>query len=183
MATLRYYLLKKIKLERIGIIKCNLGEPIYNFCVSNNIDNLGDFLELYKKERTNISKDYDLNYFDGFVDLINLVFFKLDLPQEVLLEDSIFNDNSLRRLGFNDIETNELINHSIMFGENFKIISVFNMYLENYNFEKFNKEDEFLITKLYILSEYYDRKILLNNKDFFTAKKDIIKLKELCDKY
>ncbi len=177
----RYEELKKISLEKSGIIKCDISDPIYKFCMLNKIDNLGDFIENYNKKRTTMDFRHNFYYFDGVIDLINLIWFgdKLVEDKNLSKKIKIFNNKqsitryayvsenagaqigciknkALRRLGFNNEETKSILGHVLYLNKEVTIITAIKSCIANFNFKKIDADDEMFITKLYILSQYYE---------------------------
>lgn len=183
----RYELLKDIKIEKSGIIKPHISDPVYKFCVINGIDNLGDFIEMYNVKRYQMDGRHNFYYFDGIIDFINLVFFDEKLPEgknlcrkiKIFKCDKTFNNYkyayvendagcqigrsenaSLRRLGFNNNETKTILGHVLYLDKEVSVIVAIKSCLENFNFKNMTNDDEMFITKLHILNEYYEK-----NKD------------------
>ena len=204
----RYNQLEKISIEDSGIIKCSMDDSVYKFCVLNKIYNLGDFVYVYKNKRLLMDGRYNINYFDGVIDLINFVFFDDKLPEARLLSNKIkiFRDDnnithcaytdknfmsskknaSLRRLGFNNEESKALLSFVVYLDKEMSIITAIKLYLENLNFKKLDNFDEMFITKLQILNNYYD-----NNKkeienvssyDLYCVEEKMKKLNDLYSK-
>jgi len=182
----RSKILKSITIEKSGIIKNSMSDPIYKFCVSNNINNLDDFIKLYEVKRNNMDRRYCFSYFDGVIDLINLVFFKEELPKAKLLERKIkiFSCDSpktlfsyvegevptigraenvtLKRLGFNNNETKVILRRALNIGEETTIINAIKSCIDNFNFKNMTSDDEMFITKLHVLYQYYEE-----HKEYF----------------
>lgn len=204
----KYDILKKISIENSGIILCNINDSVYKFCVLNNIDNLGDFIETYNKQRYMMDGRSNFYYFDGIVDLINLVFFdeklsdanclckkikifKYDRPlgkQAYVERDSNFVEGrsknaALRRLGFNNMEAKAILGHVLYLDKEVTIINAIKSCLNSIDFNNMNCEKEMFINKLYIISQYYDKynKDLdrLDSYEFYKACEDISELKKL----
>jgi len=176
----RYEKLKKISIEKSGIIKNSMSDPIYRFCVTNKIDNLGDFILIYNKQRLEMHKGHNFSYFDGIVDYINLVFFKEELPEAYYLNNIIriykterqkilfvyveneeinigkSDNKTLKRLGFNSNEANKILNQVRNFDNEITIIDAIKLCIDNFNFKNINSDDEMFITKLYVLYQYYE---------------------------
>lgn len=183
---LRAEVLKNISLEGLGLIKNSVTDPIYKFCVTYKIDNVRDFINFYYSNRNNISKKYCLDYFDGIIDLINLIIFKdglkcadyLDKKLKLLKNNDLFpiipyvegevptignaRNLTLKRLGFNNEEIKKIFKVVVCEDKELKIIDAINSCIDDFDFEKMNSDDEIFINKLYALSEYY-KKLLTNN--------------------
>lgn len=190
MKKLKENILKKMGIKKFGLIKCDVSDPIYIFCVINDIDNLYDFIETYKKKRDSISALYDTKYFDGMIDLINLIMFDENIKGANHFKDVIEikdgnvlelhkNNDCLARLGFNLDERIKLFNFVKENNSYTNNIMLIKSYLNSYEFKNMGDRDEILITKLYVLSEYYNK-----NKEIINlAKGELEELKLLLKKY
>ena len=203
-----YDILKKISLQDSEIIRCHMSDPIYKFCITNGIDNLGDFIEEYNKQKFLMNSRHNFFYFDGIIDLLNLIFFEIKLPESKLLskkisfyeskdniklfayikEDDKYNigcsDNkSLKRLGFNSNEIKIILKYVLLNGKEMTVISAIKSYLDNLNFEKMSNIEEIFITKLHILSEFYNKYVdeieVVDSYKFYQAQEDLNKLNDL----
>lgn len=176
----KYNRLKNISIERCGIIKNSTSDPIYRFCLANNIDNLGDFILIYNKQRLDMHKGHNFSYFDGVIDLINLVFFKEELPAAYYLNSMVrlyktgrqqilfvyvenegitvgkSNNKTLKRLGFNNNEADKILSQVSHLGKEITIVEAIKSCIDNFDFKNMNSDDEMFITKLHILYQYYD---------------------------
>lgn len=202
----RYEQLTKISIEKSGIIKCDISDPIYKFCMINRIDNLGDFVKVYNEKKNTMDRRHNFYYFDGVIDLINLVFFNDSLLEAKNLRKKIkiFNNKkaithyayvertsinehmenaSLRRLGFNNEETKTILRHVLYLGKEVSIITAIKSCIRNFDFKKMDQGDEMFITKLYVLSEYYDKSKnsleKVENYDLYKVQEKIKELKKL----
>lgn len=201
--------LKNISIERSGIIKNSMSDPIYKFCVSNNINNLNDFVNMYHIKKDSMSQKYCISYFDGIIDLINLVFFKDNLSEVNLLNKKIkifkldepkvvisyiegerptigiAKNTSLRRLGFNNKESKEILRRVLCIGKEVTIIEAIKACMDNFNFKNMKNDDEMFITKLHVLYEYYieyKETNKCNDSCYSEAENELYKLKELYKK-
>ena len=193
-----------VKLEECGLIKCNIIDPVYKFCLLNNIDNIGDFIKKYHEKRYDMDPRHNFNYFDGIVDLINLFFLNNKLVAQANLLKKIelikmknpycnyarvkneVNNESLRRLGFTKNETSILLSHGFYLNKEVTIISIIKSYLNNNSKLKIHNKEEQLIfkKKLNILNEYYDVHIKgLKDKKNYSLDKITDKLFLLKDLY
>lgn len=192
----KYEILKKINIEKSGIIKCNVNDLIYKFCLTNGIDNLGDFIEGYNKKQSCMNNRNNVYYFDGIVDLINLIFFNEKLIEEKILSRKMkgykpdaYNISkhphyvSFSRLGFNNNEIKLLLESINNTDQEVTIISVIKTCLEKFNFKKMTQNGEIFVTKLYVLNNYYEKNRVeieeFNSYVFYKAEKDLKELKDL----
>lgn len=176
-----------IKLEECGLIKCNISDPVYKFCLLNNVNNVGDFIKKYHEKRFDMDRRHNFNYFDGIVDLIKLFYLdhKLIVENNMLKKIELIKmknpycnyarvknehyNESLRRLGFTQSETSILLSHGFYLNKEVSIITIIKSYLNNNSKLKIhNKEEQSIfLKKLNILNEYYDKNIKsIERKDF-----------------
>jgi len=173
-----YEILKKIKLDKSGVISSDSRDPIYKFCISNDIDNLADFVNVYYDKR-NLIKSDDICYFDGIIDYINYVFLNIELPNTKYLNKTIRIHNneeecifyayvdevnngrcksiSLKRLGFNIKEILSLLGYTLYLNKELRVIEVINLYLKTFDLKNMSLDDEIFLAKLYNLSKYFEQ--------------------------
>lgn len=198
-----YHKLKQIKLDKSGVINCDLNDSIYKFCKANNIDNLGDFVDCYNNKRNTIN-DNDLYYFDGIVDYINYVFLNIKLTNFKYLNDIIriiknkgsykfyaYIENkkldtsqnkvaSLKRLGFNNKEILYILGRVLYLDKCVSIIDAIGFILNSFDIKNMNLEDEIFLNKLFVLSYYYEKhKDEIDNDKVYEVKEYIKNLKKM----
>lgn len=182
----RNEILKSISIEKSGIIKNSMSDSIYKFCITNNLNTLYDFMTLYYVKRNNMDRRYNFSYFDGVIDLINLIFFKDELSNAKLLDRKIkifknespktlfayvegeiptigrAENNTLKRLGFNNNEAKVILRRVLNIGKETSIIHAIKSCIDNFNFKNMSVDDEMFITKLHVLYQYYEE-----HKEYF----------------
>lgn len=193
-----------IKLEECGLIKCSISDPVYKFCLLNNINNVGDFIKRYHEKRFDMDRRHNFNYFDGIVDLIKLFYLnhKLIVGNNMVkkielikmknpycnyarVKNEYYNE-SLRRLGFTQNETTVLLSHGFYLNKEVSIITIIKSYLnKNSSLKIHNKEEQSIfIKKLNMLNDYYDKNIKsIEHKCDYSLDKVINKLLNLQDLY
>lgn len=178
MDNINFKNLSKISIDGSGLINANANiDPVYNFCKLNNINNIGDFIKIYKEKlaKGEISKKNNIEYMNGFVDLINLVYCGIPLADKELLLRKIYLKqgsssnycdymqfinckSSLRRLGFTNNERNTLLNYVACINKDLTIIETIKSYIVNDCGIKLRQSEQFIFDqKLKIFVNYYEK--------------------------
>lgn len=196
-----YDKLKKISIDDCFLINKQVNiDPVYAFCKKNNIKTVGDLIICYKNKlaSSEITKKYNLYYFEGIIDLICFYYLGYDIKNNKVLDMFTYfsnyinsrsyygyvikgDKNSLRKLGLTNNESKALLNYVARVKEKVRVIDVIKNYLDDNKKISLSKEEQFVfLNKLKLLCNYYKSNDL-NEEEIESYK--LHKINELFDKY
>lgn len=200
----KYKILKNIPIDQSRLFKTHISDAIYKYCVINKLDNLGDFINHYQENKYSMNKSHNFYYFDGIIDLINLIYFGdgISNPKNLVKRIKIFKyknpsfscanikddyyGNSLRSLGFDKKETKSILNFVLCYKKEVSVITAIKLCIDCLREKEKNEEQVRFFYKLIVLNDYYEnnKKEIeeLDSCTFDNAKKDLEELKSLYKK-